>query len=263
MLLRGDNTGGRDVPDEAADQFAGPDRRGAGERSGLGQQRGGVDPLGGELGLAADVEPALQHRGREFGVELQAERAPGGERLVRQRRPRQRRDVRGQLEPVEMPLEPRARVDQAWIVALDDVPPDLRLRRPRHLTAQGGGEHLPAEADAKHRHAARDRLPGERDLIADPGPDRGAVVDRPRGPERDDRVVRQRIRERHRDVGGVVPLPRHHGELGHVVTEAGERVADQAARRGVVLLDKENPHERMLPNLSHRGLRENAAAAGG
>ena len=56
------------------------------------------------------------------------------------------------------PNHSRARGD---VLDLHRVPADLLHRVARHLAAQRAREHLPAEAMADHRHAARDRVAHE------------------------------------------------------------------------------------------------------
>ena len=111
-----------------------------------------------------------------------------------------------------------------------------------HGPAERRRQQLPAEADPEHRHPERDRRPRERDLVADPAPDRGRVVHRPGRAEEHDRVEQVGRREERRNVGRLVTRLGDDGQLELVPPERGERVPDQPAGRGVILLNEENSH---------------------
>ncbi|GAA2843670.1 hypothetical protein GCM10020220_036070 [Nonomuraea rubra] len=115
------------------------------------------------------------------------------------------------------------------------------LRRARvaaHLTAGHLREHLPAQADAEHRHPAGQRLPHQPPRVTQP---RGPVVlaGQVAAAEHDHGVVAEAIRQRRTGVGG------HDVEREAGLLQPAGQAAGAAAR--AVLDDEDVSHRRPPP----------------
>src|SRR4051794_33334003 len=222
-------------------------RDGVEERVGAGAVLGGpgarlradrlrVDAVAGER-RAPVADPALDDRGRHLGVELQADAAPGAERVRADRAARELDRAGRQRERVVVPREPRAGRDGAAVGRLELEPADLGGRRGAHLAAERRRERLAAEAQAEHRDPRLVGLAQEGDLRRDPRVGRG--VDGVLGAERGDRAIPPRIGPRAR--AQLLRAQRHDA----VPALAGPLLEQSRRRVGLLLDDAEV--ERHLP----------------
>ena len=118
--------------------------------------------------VSARVQPALELRAVNLGMELEREVPAEPERLYPGVVAGQHRRGRGRQAAVAVELQPGAGRDQLVIGRFDQRPADLLAVHGLHPPAQRGAERLGAEADAEHRHASRVRSTQPGQFLADP-----------------------------------------------------------------------------------------------
>ena len=185
----------------------------------------GSSPSCSALGVSARVQPALELRAVDLGMELEREVPAEPERLHPGVVAGQHRRRRGRQAAVAVELQPGPGRDQFMIGRFDQRPADLLAVHGLDPPAQRGAERLGAEADAEHRHArlVRPAQPGQ--FLGDPGV---GIVDRADRAEHH-HVVDAVERGQRAVIGKQVDGQRGAARL--------ERVADEAGRIDAVVPD--------------------------
>ena len=193
-----------------------------------------------DLPVAVVGQPQVQQLTVDLRVELQRQGAAEHKRLGRIRRARNLFRARRQRPPIEMPLEPRPVGYHGGIVAFDVVPPDLRVRRPRHRSAERLRQQLTAEAHAEQGHARIRGVAHQSHLGVHPGAPQRFVVDGPARSQRNDDVIGGRIGKGDVDCGVVDALRGH--DLEHLDIEPlfSEGFAEKGRCREVFVVQKQD-----------------------
>jgi hypothetical protein len=200
---------------------------------GIGQQLTGVKP--GLLGLpvSACVQPQLELRAVDLGVELDREVPSEAERLHAGLVTGQHRRRRGQQAAVAVELHPGAGRYQLVIHRIDHLPADLLVPHGLDVTARHHAQRLGAEADAQHGEACLNHPAQPGQFFGDPGV---GIIDRADTAEHDHVIDVSRGQRGQRAVVG----EQVHGQVGPACLERG---ADEAGRVHVVMPDDDHsPH---------------------
>jgi O-methyltransferase involved in polyketide biosynthesis len=179
----------------------------------------------------ARVQPALELRAVDLGVELQGQVPTQPERLHAGRVAGQDRRLRRREAAVAVELQPGAGRDRLVIERVDHDPADLLAAHGLDPAAEGGADRLATKTDPQDRHAGLVRLAQPAQLLGDPGV---GVVDGADGAEHHDVIDAGQGGQR-AVVGKQVD-----GQLG---APGLERVRDEARRIHVVMPDDEYSHQ--------------------
>ena len=186
----------------------------------------------GERG-APVADPALDDRGRHLGVELQADAAPGAER-VRADRACARAPIGAgrQREGVVVPREPRARAEpRRRRAASSSSQPISGAGAARTSPPSAAGQRLAAEAQAEHRDPAS--WASRRNAICGAIHGSGEARDGVLGAERGDRAVVPRVGPR---AGAELLRAQRHDAVAAL---AGPLLEQPGRRVGLLLDDAE------------------------
>ena len=173
-------------------ETVGPEQRRDAVTVAFGQEIVGVDAQVDDLVHVVD-EPAGYHIAVDLGVELRRQVRPQTERLGADPRGGKQLCAGGNIEDVEVPLEPRPGLDRRQPAGFgtadrfDAEPTDLGTDAGAHSSTMRSAQHLRAEAHAEHRHPCCIGRSQQLELRIDPVRN-GGVLDRPSRPVADDQV---------------------------------------------------------------------------
>jgi S-adenosyl methyltransferase len=213
------------------DQAIGSFPRGRLLADGVGHELIGIQPGPFGVQVPARVQPALELRAVDLGVELQGQVPAEAERLHAGRVAGQDRCLRRREAAVVVELQPGAGRDHLVVERVDHEPADLLAGHGLDPPAEGGADGLAAEADPQYRYPGLIRLAQPAQFRCDPGV---GVVDGADGAEHHDVIEAGEPGQRAvvgKQVDGQLGAPRLEG------------VRDEAGRVHVVMPDDEHAHQ--------------------